>query len=130
MLPLRQSGEIFSWVEPHVLPYAKDWFLGVANLRGSLYGVVSLAKFLKLDAARLFKEKTGDHERRFIGFHPAFELNTVLLVDRLAGLKNREQLTVVDELGLYADSAGNSWRVIDLQLLASDTEFVTIANSI
>jgi twitching motility protein PilI len=130
MFPLRQSGEIFSWTEPHGLPYAKDWFLGVANLRGSLYGVVSVAKFLQLSTAVSTRERMGGQERRLIGFHPAFELNTVLLVDRLAGLKNKEQLTALEQPGSFQDDTGHTWRVLDLQQLAHDPEFVTIAHSL
>lgn len=45
LLPLEQAGEIFG-VGPLVpVPHAVPWFLGVANLRGHVYGVVDLARF-------------------------------------------------------------------------------------
>ncbi len=43
LLPLGQSGEIFPWTGVQPVPYTQGWFLGVANLRGSLIGVVDLA---------------------------------------------------------------------------------------
>ena len=43
LFPLAQSGEIFPWVGIQPVSYTQAWFLGVANLRGGLYGVVDLA---------------------------------------------------------------------------------------
>ena len=48
LLPLGHSGEIFpnSVVQP--VPYTQPWFLGVANLRGGLVGVIDLAALLRV----------------------------------------------------------------------------------
>src|SRR6218665_4103405 len=46
LLPLGQSGELFPWVSVQTVPYTQSWFLGVANLRGGLVGVVALAGML------------------------------------------------------------------------------------
>ena len=45
LFPLAQAGEIFPFAQPQHVPYTQPWFLGVANLRGGLYGVVDLAAF-------------------------------------------------------------------------------------
>jgi len=129
VLPLGQSGEIFPWIEPHPVPYAKDWFLGVANLRGALCGVVNLSKYLGLQPidGSLEASKMALQDRRLVGFHPSFELNTVLVVDRLAGLKSRHQMVATGVTNEYKDADGMSWREIDLGLLAQDSEFVNIA---
>ena len=52
LLPLGHAGEIFprSVVQP--VPYTQKWFLGVANLRGALAGVIDLAAFLGVSSAR------------------------------------------------------------------------------
>ena len=34
LLPLAQSGEIFSWTGVQPVPYTQPWFLGVANFSG------------------------------------------------------------------------------------------------
>lgn len=34
LVPLVQSGEIFSWANLQVVPYTKAWYVGVASLRG------------------------------------------------------------------------------------------------
>ena len=46
LLPLAQSGEISAWAGVQPIPYTQPWFLGVANLRGGLHGVVDLAAFI------------------------------------------------------------------------------------
>jgi len=40
LFPLGHAGEIFPWTPPQPVPYTAPWFLGVANLRGGLFGVV------------------------------------------------------------------------------------------
>jgi len=45
LFPLGHAGEIFPLMPPQPVPYTEPWFLGVANLRGGLYGVVQLSTF-------------------------------------------------------------------------------------
>src|ERR1700749_4187758 len=46
LFPLSQSGEIFPFSSTLPVPYPQAWFLGVANLRGGLFGVVALASYV------------------------------------------------------------------------------------
>ena len=46
LVPLAHAGEIFSWPVVQPVPYTQDWFLGVANLRGGLAGVIDLVRFM------------------------------------------------------------------------------------
>src|SRR5437773_6593513 len=74
LLPLGQAGEIFSVAPLVSVPHSNDWFLGVANLRGGLYGVVDLARFLGVGSS-------GSREQaRLVVFNPTFELNCALLI--------------------------------------------------
>jgi len=129
LFPLSHSGEIFPWVDPLPIPYAKDWFLGVANLRGALCGVVSLAKYLAIDStkATVKSAKTNMQDRRLIGFHPSFDLNTVLVVDKLIGLRSRHQMADADLRDQYRDQQGVLWQEVDLRALAQDPLFISIA---
>lgn len=132
LLPLSQSGEIYPWIEPHHVPYAKNWFLGVANLRGSLCGVASLAKYMDIDRFAQAQDSTKDsassylQDRRLVAFHPAFEINTVLAVDQLAGLKSKDQMTPTDTQDIYLDRDQEKWQQIDLSLLAKNPDFISI----
>src|SRR3954462_13762020 len=89
LFPLAQSGEIFPFANAQTVPYTQAWFLGVANLRGGLYGVVDLASFVsgqppaqRADAAR--------PESRLVGLNALLDINCALLIDRLAGLRNMD----------------------------------------
>ena len=52
LFPLAGAGEIFAVGTVVSVPHTRPWFVGVANLRGMLHGVVDLAAFLGLRGAR------------------------------------------------------------------------------
>ena len=129
LLPLEQAGEIFALVPLVPVPHTRPWFAGVANLRGGLYGVVDLARFIGLPAPR------GD-EARLIAFNPALEPNCALLVERLAGLRSAAQLTALPAAEAprpafvgtrFVDAAGRDWQELNLAALAADEAFMKIA---
>jgi twitching motility protein PilI len=131
LLPLAEAGEIFQAGAIMRVPHARHWFLGVANLRGSLTGVIDLAGFLGLRGARAQR----DPQARLIALNPGLELNAALLVDRLAGLRNAEQLTdaqpVAGPAPEYAgprwrDATGRHWQELRLAALAFDERFTNI----
>ena len=134
LFPLSQSGEIFPWVTTQPVPYTQQWFSGVANLRGGLFGVVDLASFVsgqppppKSDLARA--------DSRLVALNAALEINCALLIDKLSGLRNQEAFVdfcarnpdAPDFFGnTYVDIQGASWQEINLQLLAQQAHFLTI----
>jgi len=72
LLPLRQAGEIFALGPILPVPYSHRWFLGVANLRGHLHGVVDLAGFLGVKPP----EAAGrEQQSRLVGFNQALDIN-------------------------------------------------------
>jgi len=132
LLPLAQAGEIFPMAPIVSVAHTQPWFLGVANLRGGLAGVVDLARFLGL--------KSGAPEPlreppRLIVLNPSLELNCALMVDRLAGLRNEDQLVAeaaddgprpVFVGARFRDNAGRSWQELNLAALAADEAFLKI----
>lgn len=132
LFPLAEAGETFAQVPPLLpVPHTESWFLGVANLRGHLNGVVDLAGFLGLSpAAAAAREAT-----RLVGFNAALGLNCALRVDRLAGLRNAAELTIeAQDAGArpafvgdrYRDAAGRLWQELSLAQLAADRSFLGI----
>ncbi len=155
LLPLETAGEIFPLTALTALTpvhHTQPWFLGVANLRGQLHGVVDLAAFLglrppqRLDALR--------EQSQIVAFNPRTGAHCAVLVDRLSGLRSEDQLTA--EAGeasdasraghqpvpqdppaasvrpafataRWRDSAGRSWQEIDLSALAHHPRFRSIA---
>jgi len=137
LFPLAQSGEIFPWVPVQPVSYTQAWFLGVANLRGGLYGVVDLAGFVGgQQSAASMRSELARTESRLVSLNSALEVNCVLLVDKLAGL--RKQDAFIDFSAPQADAPaffgnqfidlnGASWQEVNLQLLAQEVHFLTIA---
>jgi twitching motility protein PilI len=130
LLPLREAGEIFALSPILPVPYSHRWFLGVANLRGHLHGVVDLAGFLGVKATEL-----GRDQSRLIGFNPTLDINCVLLVDRLSGLRSFEELTPEPGDGVVRpafvgarlrDASGRLWQELVLSALAGDEAFLKI----
>ena len=135
IFPLRTAGEIFTAAGVLPVPHTQPWFLGVANLRGGLHGVVDLAGFLGLRPRQLALDNLGE-QARLLTLNPAHGGHCALLVDRLAGLRNPGQLTrLPDPAGprpafagaLYRDTQGQVWQEIDLAALAQQEQFLAIA---
>ena len=135
LFPLAQSGEIFPFASPQAVPYTQKWFLGVANLRGGLYGVVDLAGFV---AGRPPVTRSDAHraESRLVALNAALEVNCALLIDRLAGLRNLEAFSSSSEPAEgspayfgsgYTDAAGVYWQEINLQALSQQPQFLSIS---
>lgn len=134
LFPLAQSGEIFPWVAMQQVPYTQTWFAGVANLRGGLFGVVDLASYVSGQPPAL-KSELARSDSRLVSLNSALEVNCVLLVDRLAGLRKQDAFIDFSERApetpeffgnRYLDPNGASWQEINLQLLARQAHFLTI----
>ncbi len=130
LLPLRDAGEIFAVAPMAPVPHSHRWFLGVSNLRGHLHGVVDLAGFLGLKTAEASREQA-----RLVGFNQALDINCVLLVDRLSGLRSEEELEPEsdDEVARpafvgsrYRDASKRLWQELNLSALAGDEAFLGI----
>lgn len=132
LFPLSQSGEIFPWVTTQPVPYTQPWFLGVANLRGGLFGVVDLASFV---SGQPQKSDLTRSDSSLVAFNAGLEVNCALVIDRLSGLRNQEAFVdfsprkpdAPDFFGNhYVDAHGASWQEINLQMLAQQAHFLTI----
>jgi twitching motility protein PilI len=132
LLPLREAGEIFALAPIVPVPYSHRWFLGVANLRGHLHGVVDLAGFLGIKV-----HDAGREQSRLVGFNHALDINCVLMVDRLSGLRSDDELTPEAADAAAAarpafagarlrDAAGRSWQELKLSELVNDETFLKI----
>ena len=135
LFPLDQSGEIFPWCGVQPVSYTQSWFLGVASLRGGLYGVVDLAGYVSRQPP-VAKSELARNESRLVSLNNALEVNCVLLIDKLAGLRKQDDFIdfSAPEPGAaaffgnqYVDNNGSSWQEINLQMLARQVDFLTIA---
>jgi twitching motility protein PilI len=136
LLPLDQAGEIFPITDLRPLAHTRAWFCGVANLRGGLHGVVDLATFIGL-REQVPAEAAGREAARLVGLNPAIGALCALRVDRLAGLRNADQLMAEPApadrpsfaRSVWRDAQGQRWQEIDLAELAAQDLFLSIATA-
>ena len=133
LLPLGQSGEIFPWSAVQAVPYTQSWFIGVANLRGGLVGVVDLAGLM---GAVVPRTDQSLQEASLLAFNAALEVNAALLVDRLAGLRGTDAFVSSERPAedspaffgtTYIDSSGARWQELNLQILSQHPAFLSIS---
>lgn len=138
LLSLDQAGEIFPLSPIQPVPHSQAWFLGVANLRGQLHGVVDMAAFLGLPQRqpRNLAEVAARDAGRLIAFNSGLQMNAALLIDRLMGLRNASALTPAEDVGgapkphfigqQLNDAQGRTWYELDLVSLVADEAFLKI----
>ena len=132
LMPLAQSGEIFPWAGVQTVPYTQPWFLGVANLRGTLTGVVDLGGLLGVARPR---SEQALLESSLLTLNAALEVNAALQVDRLVGLRGAQMFVASESPGkdapayfgsTYLDAHGERWQELNLQALSQDSAFLGI----
>ena len=135
LFSLAQSVEIFPFAGIQSFSYTQAWFMGVANLRGGLFGVVDLASYVS-GVAPQSKNELAYSDSRLVSLNSVFEVNCVLLIDKLAGLRKQDAFVDFSEKkqdapaffgNQYVDHNGASWQEINLQLLAQQVHLLTIA---
>ena len=135
LFPLTQAGEIFPSAATQAVPYTQSWFLGVANLRGGLYGVIDLASYVSGQPPAQ-RSDAGRAESRLVALNALLEVNCALLIDRLAGLRNTDAFVASgsapdgspDYFGSgYTDASGAHWQEINLQTLSQQPQFLSIS---
>lgn len=133
LLPLTQAGEIFPFAPIQPVPYTAAWFLGVANLRGGLCGVVDLSLWLGRTPTLTGERAMG--EASLVLFNPALEINCALLAGRLVGLRGVDAFSASSDPAadapecfghVYTDGQGHAWQEINLQRLAQSAQFLGI----
>ena len=134
LVPLAQAGEVSPEVVAQRVPYTRPWFLGVVNLRGNVCGVVDLAHFLAVDALGV-RSEAPVVDAHLVTFNASIELHCALRVDRLAGLRGRDDFVRAGPAlegappyfgRIHTDAAGLHWQEIQLRALAQTPSFVAI----
>lgn len=110
------------------VPLTREWFRGVANIRGNLYSIVDFAAFQGSDAV------AAGMERRVILLSDRQIAGSGLIISRMLGLRNPEQFTLDESgtakapwvKGVFRDPAGMLWRELDVAALVQDAGFLEV----
>lgn len=132
LLKLEGSGEVLPVPEIARVPLTREWFLGVTNVRGVLYGVTDFAAFLgRAPTAR-------GTENRILLVGQLQGINAALLVSRLTGLRNLQKLAPAESAGegqewtqnAWRDPEGRVWRELDAAQLLANRAFLEVATPV
>ena len=131
LIDLGETGEIIAVPPMTRVPRTQPWYLGIANIRGNLIGVVDAGLMLRGQPTSL------EPNSRAILFAPALRINVAVLATRVLGLRNLADFTWQEASGLapglqdfataqYVDAAGGQWTELSLALLAESEKFLQI----
>ena len=129
LLKLSDSGEIVPLASLTSVPLTKPWFVGIANIRGNLYSVADFSAFQG-------KETTPQkNSSRLLLIGTRHGNNTALLVTRMLGLRNVDDLTpvAIDQDApvwaskAYSDNEGRRWKMLNVRQLLADEKFMEIS---
>ena len=118
LVDLTQTGEIVPLAPICTVPLTQPWYLGLANIRGNLIGVIDIARYLGVG-----ETVVGPHSR-IVTLAPGLGLNCALLVSRVYGL--RDAGAMQEEEGQLRDGEGNEWTPLDLAKLVKEARFLHI----
>jgi twitching motility protein PilI len=125
LLRLDESGEVLPVPVVSPVPLTQAWFLGLANIRGNLYGVIDLAMFMGGEMTA----RTTD--TRIVLVAERYQVNAALLIDRMLGLRNLQQLELDEQApatpwiaASYRDQNGRAWRELAVGELVMHQDFL------
>ena len=128
LLSLSDSGEVVPLPTLTNVPLTRPWYVGIANIRGNLYSVTDFSAFQG-------KEATPQNpSSRLLLIGARHGNNAALLVTRMLGLRNIEDLTpaVADNEApawaqhVFTDKEGRRWKMLNVPELLADDRFMDI----
>lgn len=123
LLDLLEAGEIVPLPAVAPVPLTQAWYLGLANVRGNLVGVIDLARYLEQKGA----PPAGNP--RLVTFAAGLGFPCALLVDRVVGLRQAADMTPADmtpEGSSLRDADGREWIPLSLAGLVREERFLQI----
>lgn len=125
LLDLVEAGEIVPLPALAPVPLTQPWYLGLANVRGHLLGVVDLARYLDPDAGTAPAGTAPASGARLVTFASVLGFPCALLVGRVVGLRHAADMAGVD--GRLRDTEGQEWIPLSLAALAREERFLQVA---
>ena len=125
LLRLDEAGEVLPVPQMTSVPQTKAWFLGLANIRGNLHSVIDFALFMGGEPT----PRTAD--TRIMLVAERYQVNAALLISRMTGLRNVQQLEPDNAAppapwiaANYRDGEGRLWQELAAGDLVSHADFL------
>jgi len=135
LIGLEDAGEILPVPDLLPVPLTKPWFLGVANIRGSLFSVVDFSAFSGGEPT------ARSTDNRLVLAGGRLGINAALLVGRMHGLRNPSGEVEAMEANAPAwagrrwkEAAGASrgeeriWQELQFERLVEDSQFLNVGS--
>jgi twitching motility protein PilI len=119
LLELTEAGEIVEPAQLARVPLTQPWYLGLANVRGSLLGVIDLARYFDKDAS------AAGPDARLVSLAPRLGFNCALLVTRVYGLRRASAMQ--QDGAILRDAEGQAWTPLSLAALVREERFLHVA---
>lgn len=113
------------------VPLTQSWFLGMANIRGALYGITDMSQYWGEEPIPI------GLKARILLVVPHYKINSGLLVSSILGIRNLTDFELITDpdtttvrlgiIGRYKDKQGRLWHVLNLQALVANEQFLEIA---
>jgi twitching motility protein PilI len=133
LVGLEDAGEILPVPDVLPVPLTKPWYLGVANIRGSLFSVVDFSAFSHGEPT------TRGADNRLVLAGARLGINAALLVSRMHGLRypsGTVESAPVDapawsgsswkEATVSGAAQGRVWQELQYERLVEDPQFLNV----
>ena len=127
LIRLDDAGEVLPLPAVTPVPLTRQWFLGLANVRGNLACVVDFAGLMGEPPT----ERSSDC--RLILVAERFGAHSGLLVERMMGLRNIHQFEAEENgadrpwiRGVFRDPEGRRWHELDIGVLVANGEYLYV----
>ncbi len=127
LINLKDVTEVLPMPPLQVVPLTQPWFLGVANVRGNLYNITDLARFIGMPPT----PKSANN--RIMLLNSDATTQAAIVVGSLIGLRSLDVMQA-KSLGndgysffskqVYEDADKNEWFEFDVEALVQNKEFI------
>lgn len=126
---LDQVGEVVTVTRLARAPWVRPWFLGVAGVRGAIYGCTDLAAYLGVAPAETPEEIRLLLANARFGAHAAFRIDQALGLRNVAGMTRMDDAAEAEPWlqARFVDDQGIEWTELALGKLLAEPRFLQVA---
>jgi len=118
LVDLTEAGEIVPLPALTAVPLTQPWYLGLANIRGSLVGVIDLGPYFGTN------DTPAAGAARVVTLAPALGVPCGLLAARVFGLRHAADMQPDGDR--LRDADGNAWTPLALAALVREERFLQV----
>lgn len=132
LIPMTEVNEVITIPKLARVPLTQPWFLGLANVRGNLYGITDLGVYLG-NGPVSFNLKS-----RILLVSPGNKIYSGFAVSSMLGIRNMSEFARDKStrkklphgvIAQYKDAEGRKWRELSLLALINEEKFLQIART-